>query len=444
MEMDKQKIFELRVRLIRALTSPQWDALSRVSGSVSLTGELLTFFEWLMDSGQAEWRGPGASPVPGQTGNIQVCIQNGVHDGADYGYAVETFARLLAFDSAQSHLLEPVYIAENNWASGEPNEPLMFVQYRHAIEFFDWLRGRADHFDKDRLVFLLSEKLEIIPSFEVSDLDEASFDGIDTLKELLAPDLHKEQRRAIAVKALVDMLSQLPTKERFPFLLRNLPQYVENVKNGYLLYAAEFSYEKIRNKVEEVRIDIASKINKTISDIQNQILAIPVATILVATQMKYGQENTLPNIALVIASIFFAGLMYLIIRNQKDTLKVLGSEISRQEKSLEKDYDKGAEQFKQAFAELRLRQQKQHKRLGALWGIVLLGLCLSTIAALWFSTHSTAPTTSNTNVLATTKSAPESKASSGAIPPVLVNPPKAGVAPSVPQGNAARTPPSHP
>lgn len=383
--MDKANAFKLRVDLIRALDSKQWDVLSRVSGSVTLAGESVPFFEDLLNSGQAEWLGPGASPVSGQTGTIRLCIQNGQHTGVDYGYAVEKLGHLLAFEGAKNQVLEPVYVAEYDWASGEPNEPQAFQQYRLAIELMEWLRGRADHHDSARIVFLLSEKLEINPAFEVTDLDAASFDGLATLKELLASDLHKDQRRAVAVKALIDMLSPLPIKERFSFLLRNLPQYVENVRNGYQLYAAEFSYEKIRDKVEEVRVDIASKINKTISDIQNQILAIPVATILVATQMKYGQENIPSNAALVLASLFFTVLMCLIIQNQKDTLKVLGSEISRQEKSLEKDYDKGAEQFRQTFIELRERQEKQHRRLGLLWKVVLTGLCLSILAALWFS-----------------------------------------------------------
>jgi len=389
--MTDQNVFELRVNLVRALSSPQWDALSRVSGSVSLCGELFNFFESLVNSGQAEWLGPGPSPVINQPGNVSLKIQNGLHGGAEYGFAVENFSRLLAFDGAQIRVLEPVYIAEYNWASGEANEPPDFKQYRLAIELIDWLRARADHSDSDRLVFLLSEKLELIPSFEPSDLKVASFEGLGTLKELLASDLHKDQRRAVAVKALIDMLGALPTKERFSFLLRNLPQYVENVRNGYSLYASEFSYEKIRDKVEEARIDIAGKINKTISDIQNQILAIPVATVLVATQMKYGAENILSNIALVVASLFFTALMYLVIRNQRDTLKVLGSEISRQERSLEKEYEKGADQFRQTFAQLRLRQQKQHERLRILWKIVLAGLVLSAFFAGWISTRVVSP-----------------------------------------------------
>lgn len=386
--------FRLRVQLLRALDTPQWDEISRVRGAVTLDGELLSFFEQLRSSDEAEWLGPGASPTPGQRGQVFIKVQNGPRGAVQRGYAVQNLDGLLRFDRSRVEVLEPSFLADSNWATGEPGEPDEFQRYRQTVEFTQWLRERADVAESDRLVFLLSEKLELpISSYKREDIAFASFEDISTLRQLLADDLHKDQRRAIAIRALIEMLGGLPANDRFPHLLRNLPDFIQRVKNGYALYVAEFSYERVRDQVEAARIEIAGKLNKTISEIQNQILAIPVATILVATQMKAGTENWATNLALVIASAIFVFLMRMILRNQRDSLSVLNREIDRQAALLRKDYKDVAERFNDVFCDLHGRQASQERRLDWVWYLVLTGFALSVVAAYWFSTRPSAATT---------------------------------------------------
>ncbi|MCZ5662332.1 hypothetical protein O5623_28590 [Escherichia coli] len=60
------------------------------------------------------------------------------------------------------------------------------------------------------------------------------------------------------------------------------------IKKGYKVFVSGFSYEKILDQLRVAKIEEMGKIHKVFSDIQNQILGIPVATIIVATQMKAG------------------------------------------------------------------------------------------------------------------------------------------------------------
>lgn len=387
MTAHQKSEFDLRVQLLRTLQSPQWDEFSRISGSIALEGELLEYFERLRATDEADWLGLGPSPNPGEPGSVFLRLQNGLRGTVQHGYAVKDLDGLLRFDRSRIEVLEPAFLADEDWATGEPNEPDAFLRYRRAVEFTQWLRDRADVAESDRLVFLLSEKLELPLFFTQADLASASFEGVGILKQLLTDDLHQDQRRAIAVKALIEMLGALPANDRHPFLLRNLPDFVERVKNGYALYVSEFSYEKVRDQVETARIEIAGKLNKTISDIQNQVLAIPVAAILVATQMKPGVNNWEMNLALVVASAIFLCLMLMILRNQRDSLGVLEGEIERQAALLQKEYRDVADRFSDIFKDLRTRKSNQEHRLNRVRYLVVAGFILSVVAGLWFSTQ---------------------------------------------------------
>lgn len=83
-------------------------------------------------------------------------------------------------------------------------------------------------------------------------------------------------------------------------------------------FTSGFSYEKVRDEVEATRIEYAGKIHKVIGDIQNQLLGIPVATIVVATQMKeatrYDSQYWI-NAAVVLGCWVFALLVLMLLRD---------------------------------------------------------------------------------------------------------------------------------
>lgn len=142
------------------------------------------------------------------------------------------------------------------------------------------------------------------------------------------------------------------------------------------------SYEKLRDQVEAARVEYACKIHKVFSDIQNQLLGIPVATIVVATQMKnapsFGYEF-LVNTAVLVGCWVFAILMVLLVRNQSHTLGVLKDEVDRQRRQLQTDYAAVAGSFAGTFAYLSKRANAQHVVLWVIDGVVCVGLVISHI-----------------------------------------------------------------
>ena len=88
-------------------------------------------------------------------------------------------------------------------------------------------------------------------------------------------------------EAVYELTAKLPSHKRFVSLLEQGEGLNDRLEKGYrLFFAAGFSYEKFRDEIESARVEYAGKIHKVFSDIQNQLLGIPVATIIVATQMK--------------------------------------------------------------------------------------------------------------------------------------------------------------
>jgi hypothetical protein len=177
-----------------------------------------------------------------------------------------------------------------------------------------------------------------------------------------------------------EVLVKHPAAERFGHFLRGLPEIHERFDRGYRLFAAGFSYEKLRDQVEAARIEYTGKMHKVFSDIQNQLLGIPVATVIVATQMKPHSQVASEfwiSVAVLLGSFVFALLVHLLLRNQRHTLEVVGLEIARQRKELEKQPQGVAANLLPTFELLERRYRTQMRILQAIDWVVLAGVALS-------------------------------------------------------------------
>src|SRR5690606_22892972 len=89
-------------------------------------------------------------------------------------------------------------------------------------------------------------------------------------------------------------------------------------------------FQKVKAEVEREKLEFTTRLNKIFSDIQNQLLAIPAAMILVGGQMKQVNAFSLSNILIWLGSLVFSILMLLLIRNQRNTLAAIKNEIDHQ------------------------------------------------------------------------------------------------------------------
>jgi hypothetical protein len=204
--------------------------------------------------------------------------------------------------------------------------------------------------------------------------------SLDRLLSFLADDSHDEQKLAILEGAIRAVTAGRDRADRFKVLLANLADLASKANDGYRLFVASFSYDKVRDTLEAAKVEYATKIHKAFSDIQNQILGLPVATIIVASQMKdakdIGYEFWL-NSAVLVGCWVFCILMGFLLLNQAHTLTVLADEIARQRDQIAKQYKDIATRFSDVFDFLSRRLRLQFFALYSIGAVLLIGLCLA-------------------------------------------------------------------
>jgi hypothetical protein len=170
--------------------------------------------------------------------------------------------------------------------------------------------------------------------------------------------------------------------------LERFPEFIKRVKDNYELYIAEFSFEKILEDIEAHKLDYTIKLNKVFSDIQSQLLAIPAALILVGSQLVNEGALSWKNVLIIVGVFIYSVLMNLLIRNQRNSLLAIGSEIRKQEEYLLKRHVALKGGFDQAFSALNSRFAQQQRLIWIVDFLVALMLGCSVFLFIWYSVGS--------------------------------------------------------
>lgn len=260
--------------------------------------------------------------------------------------------------------------------------------YVQAARLFGFLLKAADHIggvagDKTCVFLLSSGKIEIRCDYGCRDLIE--LEGLDAFEaEFIKSELHGAQKRVIIKTALGELFAGA---SRVPFsaVLCHFANLVDKVRAGYDLYMAEFSFQKVKETIEKEKLDAMVKLNKVFSDIQNQLLAVPAALVLVGSQMQDNAGWSLKNVLIWCGALVFALLMDLLIRNQRHTLSAVKDEIEQQRKQLETKYKNLMGRFNTTYQEINKRHIHQTRlivTIDALVGVSFLG---ASVMLLWYS-----------------------------------------------------------
>lgn len=300
-----------------------------------------------------------------------------------FGLVRKNLDELMKFPSA--HVREPAqYVL---WETGFHRSDAVedggaIDRYRKVLGLIQVLKGTAAFLDEqeEMLVFIRGGKFEVPVRYSAADLEAMDLGQLDMVTTAIPEGTHKGQCESILSEAMHEALSKHAPAERFSHFLRGLAEIHERFDRGYRLFAAGFSYEKLRDQVEAARIEYPGKMHKVFSDIQNQLLGIPVATVIVATQMKPHDQVTSEfwiSVAVLLGSFVFALLVHLLLRNQRHTLEVVGLEIQRQHKELEKQPHGVVANLLPTFELLERRYRTQMRILHAIDWVVLAGVALS-------------------------------------------------------------------
>lgn len=285
--------------------------------------------------------------------------------------------------------LSKFYLADSDslYEGDETNLPPTAQYYMAAAKLYSLLGRAADHQggvgDAKTLIFLHKEVLEITPNYAVDDLHELA--GLQPFEaDFIASDTHKGQKRIIVKTVLNDLFSG---RRKLPFsdLLTHFDDFIEKVQASYELYVAEFSFNRVKAEVEKEKLDAMLKLNKVFSDIQNQLLAVPVALVLVGGQMENKGAWTSKNSLIWLGALVFATLMDLLIRNQRHTLTAVKQEIDQQRQQIESKYQSVADRFSKIYSDIYKRYAHQERLIAIVDFLVAISLGVTTFMLLWFS-----------------------------------------------------------
>ena len=300
-----------------------------------------------------------------------------------FGLLLENLDSLLQFPGA--HIKEPAhyYLLDIDFCNNESVPTAHPIErYRAVLAFVRMLKTCAAFLDEQEelLVFIQDGKFELPVKYLSHNLNSLDLPLLQSLLTVIPEGIHHDQCASIMAEAVHEMTAKLPADKRFTTLLENAHDLKERFKKGYQLFAAGFSYERIRDEIEAARVEYSGKIHKVFSDIQNQLLSIPVATIIVATQMRESTKlegNFWISLAVLLGAFVFMLLMHFLLRNQRHTLEVIGIEIKRQKMMLEKEHEAIAKNFEDTFNALDKRYRTQRHMLYVIEVVVVVGFSFS-------------------------------------------------------------------
>nr|WP_295468197.1 hypothetical protein [Mesorhizobium sp.] len=288
--------------------------------------------------------------------------------------------------SGRNRVQEPprFYLIKDHFAYNDSPVIDGVHRYRTVLRFIHALKEAAAFLDpyQGEMLFLGPTRLAVPVNYRLADLQGVTPALVEEFEAFVFQKVHKDQKEAIASSTLVETCRATPEPDRFAHLLRNLREFVTKCYDSYRLFASEFSYEKIRSKAEEAIGDYASKIHRTFHDIQNQVLGIPVATVVVATQMKVAAEcdvNFWANLAVALGATLFVVLLTFAVSNQIMTLSSIERDLTRQKTKLSSDYTVVSAEFLPLYGKLETRICMHSV---ALWGIG--ACCIAGVVLTWF------------------------------------------------------------
>lgn len=264
------------------------------------------------------------------------------------------------------------------------NVPEQIRNYLDTVKLWQLLKSFADYEVNQSVAFIRSyeSKVEIRPEYDVSDL--VSLPGLAEFgATYFEADHHREEKRNIVRAALLEVCKGLSVV-RLAGLLPKFGDLVDRVKASYTLYTADFSFEKLRSEVDSKNVEDMLRLNKTLADIQNQLLALPAALLIAGASVK--PDSIAANLTIWFGVTVFAWLMQKLVANQRHSVSVIKQEVQLRIDKVTAQPADIASRVHPLFADLEARLGRQRETLKkveyAVW-IVWLAVTAVAINAQW-------------------------------------------------------------
>lgn len=256
--------------------------------------------------------------------------------------------------------------------------------YLDTVKLWQWLKSFADYEVNQSVAFIKSyeSKVEIRPEYGASDL--VSLPGLAEFgATYFEADHHREEKRNIIRSALLEVCKG-QVMVRLAELLPKFGDLVDRVKASYTLYTADFSFEKLRSEADSKNVEDMLRLNKTLADIQNQLLALPAALLIAGASVK--PNSMAANLTIWFGVTIFAWVMLKLVANQQHSVEVIKQEANLRINKVAAQPVDISTRILPLFADLHARLGRQQKTLkkvgGAVW-VVWLAVTAVAINAQW-------------------------------------------------------------
>lgn len=263
-------------------------------------------------------------------------------------------------------------------AEGQKNStPDVVSMYLEAVRLWSVFKQLAD-VPNGSILFVASYDAQIDIRSEFSEADLKHMPSLGTFAaEFASTTAHADQKRSIVRSVLIDHF-----RPRHAATLGELIHAFEAIstdaKRSLSMYMAEFSVKKVTAEVERQNLEDTLSLNKTLSDIQNQLLALPAAILLAGATIKSGE--TLRNYAVLAGVAVFCIFIWTLVGNQRHSVDAIASHVQIRKKKVSSMPADSGQDILALFPPLEKRVSRQKNALAGI-SLVVLGVIVLTAVA---------------------------------------------------------------
>lgn len=305
------------------------------------------------------------------------------------GVFAETFDEFLSKPRVLVRESKNYFIRGLHFSSRDEHVPGPIVAYRSVLDFVRLLKSVCYFFDAqtDTFVFHKDGRFDLPVKYSSDDLFAFDSASIRMLDRTLSDDLHATQKKKILAETVVEICEAVEPELRFAALLKGAVELVAKFQTGYDLFSTDFTFEKAKQEVHTFSIESTARLHKIISEIQAQVLGIPVASFLALSQLKkttvIGSQfaiNSIIMLGVLIFCILLAGILY----NQHLTLNAIELDVKRQKDVFARKFSLLPSTYEGVFRNLCSRLVFQYF---AVYFVAALNVVVLLVSVVYFILH---------------------------------------------------------
>lgn len=230
---------------------------------------------------------------------------------------------------SKGYFPEDYFIVENDFYSSDNTKPCFIVKLEQILSLISSLAKIAHYHDIKnegghsfyRLVFVMhseskstSAVLETSLEHSILSLKKINAQLINNLVSINPlTDAHYDEKINTFRNTLIEyIITNNPT---FSQLVSDLESINKLYTNNLAVYMSAFSFHKARKEIADAEIDFAEKISKTLLELSNKVLAIPIS--LVGSVALFKLIETGEIIVAFVGILLTSTIMHLVILSQK-------------------------------------------------------------------------------------------------------------------------------